>query len=138
MIHTTWEAWKKEHPKTLVLSTDTGFKRDYKQDPYESYAKSSQLMFSAGDTDGRFHPKAVVLGIVLGGMAKAYPFSELEHGPNSFNDSIGPEKVTVQYDPSSRTARIRGPDGKDLPSVVAYWFAWTAFHPKTEVFKGPR
>ena len=138
MIHTTWKAWKKEHPKTLVLSTDTGFKRDYRQDPYESYAKSSQLMFSAGDTDGRFHPKAFVLGIVLDGIAKAYPFSELEQGPHSFDDTIGSRKIKVQFDPVSRTARIKDKNGNDIPSVVSYWFAWDAFYPKTEVYKGPR
>lgn len=138
MIHTTWEAWKKEHPKTLVLSTDTGFKREYRQDPYESYAKSSQLMFPVGNVDERIPPKDFVLGIEHNGISKAYPFSELERSPNSFSDSIGSEKVTIKYDSSSRTARIRGPDGKDLPSVVAYWFAWVAFHPKTEVYKSPR
>lgn len=138
MIHTTWEAWKKEHPKTLVLSTDTGFKRDYRQDPYESYAKSSQLMFPVGNVDERIPPKDFVLGIEYNGISKAYPFSELERSPNSFSDSIGSEKVTIKYDSSSRTARIRDTGGKDLPSVVAYWFAWAAFYPKTEVYKSPR
>ncbi len=138
MIHTNWESWKKEHPKTLVLSTDTGFKRDYTRDPYESYAMTSQLMFPAGDTDGRFHPKAFVLGIVLDGTAKAYPFSELEQSPSSFIDSIGSRQVTVQYDQGSKTARIRDKNGDDTPSVVAYWFAWAAFYPKTDVYKSPR
>ncbi len=138
MMHTTWEAWKREYPKTLVLSTDTGFKRNYTQDPYESYARSSQLMFSAGGTDGRFHPKAFVLGIVLNGMAKAYPFSELEQGPHSFDDTIGSRLIKVNYDPGSKTARIKDKNGNDIPSVVSYWFAWVVFYPKTEVYKSPR
>ncbi|HSG05403.1 MAG TPA: DUF3179 domain-containing protein, partial [Nitrospiria bacterium] len=39
LIHTTWEEWRKEHPNTLVLSTDTGYSRNYRRDPYEGYAR---------------------------------------------------------------------------------------------------
>ncbi|THJ24941.1 MAG: hypothetical protein CAF45_003730 [Nitrospira sp. CG24E] len=28
-------------------------------------------------------------------------------------------------------------EGKLLPSIMAFWFAWYAFHPKTEIFKVP-
>lgn len=31
---TTWAEWRQQHPDTLVLSTDTGFDRDYERDPY--------------------------------------------------------------------------------------------------------
>jgi hypothetical protein len=42
LVHTTWQAWRAEHPKTQVLSIDTGFRRDYTRDPYESYARSDR------------------------------------------------------------------------------------------------
>jgi hypothetical protein len=34
-IRLSWKAWKKERPHSLVLSTETGFSRDYSVDPYE-------------------------------------------------------------------------------------------------------
>ncbi len=35
--HTTWGQWRREHPGTLVLSPDTGFKHDYSVNPYRGY-----------------------------------------------------------------------------------------------------
>ena len=32
--HTNWASWKSKHPKTQVLSDDTGYRRDYDRDPY--------------------------------------------------------------------------------------------------------
>jgi len=135
LVHTTWGAWRAEHPKTQLLSTDTGYKRDYTRDPYESYARSDRLMFPVGKGDDRLSPKAWVLGIELDGIARAYPFSELERSPKSFTDLLGSKRVILSYDRASRTARIRDNEGRELPAVVAYWFAWAAFHPKTEVYR---
>ena len=138
LIHTTWEAWRKEHPGTVVLSTDTGYRRDYSRDPYDGYARSSRLLFSVGKSDDRFPVKEWVLGIESGKVAKAYPFSELARAPQSFVDSVGSQTVTIHYDPDSRTARVKDPEGKDIPSVMAYWFAWAAFHPDTEVYRAKK
>lgn len=135
LVHTTWGVWRAEHPKTQLLSTDTGFRRDYTRDPYESYARSDRLMFPVGKGDDRLPPKAWVLGIELDGIARAYPFSELERGPRSFTDVFGSKRVTLSYDRASRTARIRDQEGREIPAVVAYWFAWAAFHPKTEIYR---
>ncbi|MCG3117751.1 MAG: DUF3179 domain-containing protein [Candidatus Manganitrophus sp. SA1] len=135
LVHTTWQAWQAEHPKTWVLSIDTGFRRDYTRDPYESYARSDRLIFPVGKGDDRLAPKVWVMGVILDEIARAYPFSELERGPSSFTDVIGSKRVTLSYDRPSRTARIRDNAGRELPAVVSYWFAWAAFHPKTEVYQ---
>ncbi len=135
LIHTSFGAWKREHANSLVLSTDTGYRRDYDRDPYVSYSKNERLMFPVGKIDRRYPTKTWVLGIEYLGITRAYPFPELSSGSLSFTDRLGPETVQVSYDPSSRTARIRNQAGDDLPTVVVYWFAWTAFHPETEVYQ---
>jgi hypothetical protein len=137
LVHTTWNVWRKEHPQTLILSPDTGYPRDYSRDPYASYLNSDRLMFPVGKIDPRFSPKTWVLGLERNGITKAYPFPNLEKGPASFTDMLGAEEVRIRYDRSSRTARIKNKAGEDLPAVVAYWFAWTAFHPKTELYTRP-
>ena len=43
--HSTWEHWRTEHPNTLVLSLDTGFKRDYGLDPYREYVEDGRPTF---------------------------------------------------------------------------------------------
>ena len=135
---TTWGAWKKQHPDTFVLSTQTGKVRDYERDPYEGYYTSRDIIFSVGKLNHRFHPKEQVLGVELEGFAKAYPFSQLARVKSPFKDKIGKKTVTVTYDSKSRTATIKDSSGKELPSVIGFWFAWYAFHKDTPVYTAPK
>lgn len=132
---TTWGAWKKLHPDTLVLSTRTGYVRNYDRDPYKGYATSRQVFFPVGKMNRRYHPKEQVIGVEFEGLAKAYPFSELARVKSPFKDKVGKQTVWVAYDSKSRTAVIKDAAGKELPSVVAFWFAWHAFHKDTQVFQ---
>ncbi|CCQ89971.1 conserved hypothetical protein [Nitrospina gracilis 3/211] len=132
--HTTWSHWKEKHPDTLVLSTDTGYNRDYSRDPYEAYYESRQLMFGVSKVSARYHPKEQVIGIVIDGQAKAWPFSELEKARLPVKDEVGGQTIRVRFDAETNTAVIENTTGRELPSVVGFWFAWYAFHPKTEVF----
>ena len=131
---TTWGAWKKKYPETFVLSTKTGYSRDYDRDPYEDYYSSRSVMFSVGKLNSRYRPKEQVIGVELDGLAKAYPFSELAKMKSPFKDTIGKKTVWVEYDSKSRTATIKDISGKELPSVVGFWFAWYAFHKGTQVY----
>jgi hypothetical protein len=135
---TTWGAWKKKHPNTFVLSTKTGYSRNYDRDPYEDYYARRDVMFSVGPLNSRYHPKEQVIGLELEGLAKAYPFSELAQAKSPFKDAVGNKVVWVAYDSKSRTAAIKDASGKELPSVVAFWFAWYVFHKDTQVYTAPK
>ena len=135
MIHTTWSEWKREHPDTLVLSTDTGYKRDYKRDPYSGYAQSARLYFSVKNENQDYHPKEWVIGITIKGESKAYPFSELAKGSKVIKDQINGKAIQVHYNDESKTAFITDKQGKPIPSIVGFWFAWYAFHPDTQIFQ---
>jgi hypothetical protein len=43
---TSWRKWRQKHPQTEVLSLDTGYKRNYRQDPYADYYQSKKGFFS--------------------------------------------------------------------------------------------
>ncbi len=136
LTHTTWDAWQEAHPGSLVLSTDTGYARDYGADPYADYARGSGLLASVGARSQRYHPKERVLGVTLGGVHKAYPFVELARtGANLIPDRIAGTEILVRFDHAGQSARAFGVDGVQLPAVTAYWFAWYAFHPDTAVFE---
>jgi len=135
---TTWGAWAKKYPDTFVLSTKTGYSRDYDRDPYEEYYASRAVMFPAGKLNPLYHPKEQVLGVELDGLAKAYPFSELGRVKSPFKDKVGKKTVHVAYDSKTRTATIKDASGKELPSVVGFWFAWYAFHKDTQVYTAPK
>jgi hypothetical protein len=43
--------------------------------------------------------------------------------------------VRVRYDRDHGTAEAFDASGKPLPGIMAFWFAWVAFHPGTEVLR---
>lgn len=136
LTHTSWADWRRRHPRTEVLSTDTGHVRDYERDPYAGYDSAQRLMFDVQHRDERLPIKEWVLGVRVGGRAKAYPFSALAKrvdASGQLQDQLGGAPLTIRFDGMHRTAEAFDARGQALPSVMAFWFAWVAFHPKTEV-----
>jgi len=138
VLHTTWQDWQTRHPDTLVLSTDTGYSRDYSDSPYADYLKSPEIMFPLSVVSRRYHPKEEVLGLEIKGRFKAYPFIELEKSPASFSENVNGQAITVRYDSKYRHASVFSQQGKQLPAVRTFWFAWYAFHPETAVYVAPK
>ena len=133
--NTTWGAWKKEHPRSLVLSPKTGFKIDYTRQLYPGYDKSRNIWFPVAKRSRRLHPKALVVGLELDGEFKAYPLKELKHAAPQFQDRFSGQTVKVLYDSKSESATIQTEDGSTLPTVTLYWFSWYAFHPNTLLYQ---
>ncbi len=134
--NTSWKSWKEKYPNTLVLSEETGFKRDYSRNPYPGYEESPGLYFSVSDQDARFHPKETVIGLEINGKFKAYAFSELEKlKGKELKDSFQGKDLIIKYKPSSKSAEIFDTEANPIPAVTNFWFAWFAFHPDTEVYQ---
>lgn len=134
--HTSWADWRARHPGSKLLSGDTGFARDYGRDPYAGYEQTAEPMFDVQHRDGRFPAKEWVLGVSIGEVHKAYPFSLLAKAIGSqgvLRDQVGGQALTIHFDASHRSARVTDASSAELPSLMAYWFAWVAFHPGTEV-----
>ncbi len=137
MEHTSWQAWRRKHPDTVVLSDNQGFKRNYRHDPYTGYETSSQVFFKTLRTaPSEFHNKEKVLGLNIGDASKAYPFSELRKaGEASFIDTLNGFDYRVLWDVEADSATIESMTEQTLTPTVAYWFAWYNFYPSTEVFR---
>ena len=135
LTHTSWADWNRRYPSSLVLSTDTGYSRDYTRSPYGGYEQSRTLFFSVRKQDQRYHPKESVLGVEIDGRFKAYPFVELEKSKVPIRDTLGGKNIMVKYDRQHRTAVATDENGDILPTITGYWFAWYAFHPDTEVYR---
>ena len=52
-------------------------------------------------------------------------------------DTVVGKKLRIRFDAVHGTAEATDEQGKPWPSTMAYWFAWFAFHPKTEVLHVP-
>jgi len=135
--HTTWQDWKNRHPDSLVLSTDTGFIRSYKRNPYAGYERSRKLYFSvAHKPPPTYHPKEMVMGLNAKGVFKAYPFIELnQHGQAVFSEEINGQNYTIQWNTEHQSGQILDDKGSQIPTITGFWFAWFTFHPDTLIFK---
>lgn len=115
---TEWQKWKEGHPRTKVLSRDTGIypASSYDRDPYAGYDQSDRVGFGVGDVDGRLPSKAIVFGIEAGGASKAYP-EETVRGEKLIQDDVGEDPVVIfeRPDDGTITAFIReDSDGETL------------------------
>lgn len=138
VLNTTWGDWRKKYPETMVLSSDTGYTRNYSTDPYDEYRSSENLYFPVKFRSAGYHPKEPVIGIEIKNRFKAYPVSELDKSPSNFSDQIASYKIYIKYDAESQTGVIMNEDCQLLPSVTMYWFAWYTFHPETEIYKSSK
>ncbi len=122
-VQTTWGSWKKQHPRTLVLSFDTGHRRDYSRDP-----------FAEASLDRR-----PALVITLNGKTKIYPFSQLKKQVKKtgspVTDQFAGRTITVEFDAKDKTARARDASGSLVPSYVAFLANARAFYPDAPRFK---
>ena len=107
------------------------------------YGNSKKIWFSVANRDNRYTNKEWVIGLEKDGVARAWPFSELEtvwkKAPQKpyVEDSFNGEPVRIYYQLQNRSARIKSAQGQLLNGISAYWFAWIAFHPESGVFAAP-
>lgn len=132
---TSWGAWRAAHPKTRVVSTNTGHQRDYETDPYDQYHRSTGLMFPPKRHDARLRDKEKIFGLTIADASTAYPLEALAK-VGSTVDEVGGRRVRITHDSGADATRaVDASSGELLPGTTSYWFAWSAFHPGTSVWQ---
>jgi hypothetical protein len=94
LIVMTYEGWQALHPDTKVVSSDTGFSRNYTVNPYADYEKidAPPLFETVNNRDRRRLPKELVVGIPTEAGGVAVPFGVLEA------DEVGRVAVNLELD----------------------------------------
>ena len=174
-VQTTWRHWVSLYPDTLVLDKNGS----YGSDVYEGYySGGSAGIIGEANKDRRLPKKELIMGMIVSGFAKAYPFSALSQ-QTVINDHFAGEEVVITFEPTSESgaAFLRRLDGRTLtfepapgsagvslmrdretgslwqvltgqavegelfgerlerlPSHYSFWFAWSDFHPQTELY----
>lgn len=120
--NTTWEAWRTAHPNTLVQSFNTGYQRDYRQDPYaaEPISRNPALFVSAA------------------GVNRIYPFSELKKNREPVALEFPGHSVTIAYDRRSQTASVEGADTARVSYFVSFLDDLKTFYPEAEIYRARR
>jgi hypothetical protein len=95
IVLTTWEAWRDQHPETLVMDINTGFPRDYRPGaPYGDYFAYDDTMFPVWQRSDLLEDKAQVFATRYEGIPKAYPLADLEK-EKVLNDVVGDTTVVL-------------------------------------------
>jgi hypothetical protein len=96
--------WKAAHPGGKVLSRETGHHRAYGRNPYAAYdAPGSTPFLFNGKPDPRRPPKERVVGLALGGQARAFPWPLIAKR-RVIHDTIEGEPLVVFYTPGTLSA----------------------------------
>jgi hypothetical protein len=130
-----WGEWKRAHPETTVLSSETGHRRRYGHSPYGGYETSKRLLFPV-PADRRYHPKMRTLGLRLpDGTARGYPLEEVRRAGGRVHETFAGHPVKIRLDPESEVFNVEAPPPVEI--IEGFWFAWSAFHPGGSVFVAP-
>jgi hypothetical protein len=99
---TTWGEWNDRNPNTEVLSLETGFVRNYDEGAAQAEERSWDApLYPVLASAGRLHAKTLVVGLVLGGEARAYPLDALERARIVHDQVGGLEVVLVSLGPGT-------------------------------------
>lgn len=123
IVTSTWGEWRKRHPQTLVLSLDTGHRRDYSEGAaYREYFATDRLMFGVPQLDARLPNKAEVLALRSGNEPLAIAADFLRTN-RVYHDRLGGQEFVVLTDASganrvyeSAGVRFAGWDGESTAS----------------------
>lgn len=125
--------FKAAYPGGKVLSQETGFYRRYGLNPYGSYDQSNLDPFLLkGALDRRRPPKEGVVGVLLGGVPRAYPWPALVK-QGVVHDAAGVEPLVIFYQPGALSAldeprieqsRPVGATGVFSPMVAGRWLTF--------------
>lgn len=129
-----YSKWKERFPDGVVLSTNTGFSRDYSRDPYTWVPNTDSTLSGVPIIRDDLAIKAWVFGILINDTARAYPLEVLALKP-FFTETFAGVPLDVSYDASASELTITRTDtGEVIPAVQSFWFAWQGFYPETTVY----
>ena len=121
-LQTTWSTWRNLHPQTLILDERV------RNDSYASYYRNNDSgVHGDFSDDDRLPAKEIVVGLIIGRTARAYPLALAEHYP-VVNDRLDETPVVVAFGSDGQTRIVFDPrlDGRTLifdphPSDPAPW-----------------
>lgn len=109
----TLRAWLERFPKSLILQPEATFQEEY--DSLRGFDDGTRKGALTGRNAESWQDKSWVVGLVAGGRARAYDWSELQQA-QTINDELGGVPVVLWLSPDAKSfvARERRLDGQLL------------------------
>ncbi|MBC74573.1 MAG: hypothetical protein CME64_01010 [Halobacteriovoraceae bacterium] len=125
--HLNLHTYLDENPDALVLSTKTGFVRDYSSSPYKGYEKENRTYFPVKVTSDKYHKKEWSLLI---NEKLIIPLSSLDGKKGTKTFKVGQESFKVRWDQDKKELSCEAQSQK---CISAYFFALKTFYPDAKV-----
>ncbi len=96
IIELPWSVWRSIYPESMVVSSSTGFNRNYGAYPYGSYRSNDDyFLFPVSYNDSRLPAKERVIGVIVDRELKVYPFSEFGTEITLIEDEFKGQSIIV-------------------------------------------
>jgi hypothetical protein len=115
----TFDGFSRQFPEGKVLSTDTGYSRDYSFNPYADYEASEEVIFPIGDVPKKLPLKELVFAVPVGDKVAVFPLEKLNTERQASLEIDG-RTLTVSVTDGTTTASV---DGNEVPGYHAMYFS---------------
>ena len=130
VVTTTWGEWKADHPDTTVLIEDLALGRDF---DFRNNRDATGPIFPIGDLDQRLGVHDDVVGVITEDSGPiAFPVQQARAALDD-GDDVTLDGVTLAVEAGGLVATDAA-TGDTIPSHQAFWFAWSQFHPDTQLW----
>ncbi|MEL6893097.1 MAG: DUF3179 domain-containing (seleno)protein, partial [Actinomycetota bacterium] len=131
VVRSTWAEWKAAHPDTAIVAEDGGIGRRYALDPLGDRDADGPI-FPIGDADDRLDVQELVVGVLIDGRPIAFP-SASASASIAAGGKVELAGVRLEESGDGLVA-VDAVTGDALAAHESFWFAWSQFHPDTELW----
>ncbi len=132
VVRSTWGEWKTAHPDTTIIAEDGGIGRSYPLDPLQGRDDDGPI-FPIGDVDDRLGAQELVVGVITADGTPVAFVADDAGLALAIDREVELAGVRLAADGDGLRA-FDAATGDPLPAHEAFWFAWSQFHPTTELW----
>ncbi len=129
VVTSSWAAWVAEHPETSVLVEDLALGRNF---DFRNGRDANGPIFPIGDADPRLAVQEDVLGVIQEDGTPLAIHVDSALAAIQRGEIVEIDGIRVVRNGDGVQAIDAG--GNDVVGHQAFWFAWSQFHPRTELW----
>lgn len=123
----TLEQTREKHPNALIMSTDTGFGRNYDNTPYGNYNDTDgydSLIFSVSNEDVSYPTKEIFYIVRRGESTVAIRKDAFDFNIEYTNEELGLTLLNADGE-----ITVKDENGELIPGYFEMWFSWVNQNP---------
>ena len=131
VVTSTWASWVAEHPTTTVLTEDLARGANF---DFRNGRDANGPIFPIGNVDPRLGVQEEVIGVIQSDGIPLAIHVDSATAAIQRGETVVIEDISVVMSGDGLLAFDA--DGEPITTHQAFWFAWSQFHPTTELWTG--